>query len=416
MASFHPSNSASQVAFAVKNSSQKGVSDPKQKQGKKDRPLCSHCGVLGHSVDKCFKLHGYPPNYGKGKGKPQAVHLVSEESPISSTGDSSLMLTQSQYQHLLSMLSTQVLQPTAHSDQRDSGSVGKVYSASHSTSQITSIQWILDIGASSHIACSSSLFSDLTSHSPSFVSLPNNTRVLVHAVGTVTLSDSLTLRDVLYIPDFHVNLISIPALLKHSSILAKFTADSCYLQDSNSLREIGKGELDAGLYVLRQGFPASSIADLNKVYATHHVSLDTWHARLGHLSDKILNKLRSVLQFSGSSMSDCTVCPLAKLRRLSFVSNNHMSKNPFDLVHCDVWGPYHTPTYNGMRYFLTIVDDCTRFTWVYLLHNKSEATNHLVQFFTLIETQFGKTIKQVRSDNAKELALTQFLQKKGVLH
>lgn len=136
VASFHPSNSASQVAFAVKNSSQKGVSDPKQKQGKKDRPLCSHCGVLGHSVDKCFKLHGYPPNYGKGKGKPQAVHLVSEESPISSIGDSSLMLTQSQYQHLLSMLSAQVLQPAAHSDQRDSGSVGKVYSTSHSLSQV----------------------------------------------------------------------------------------------------------------------------------------------------------------------------------------------------------------------------------------------------------------------------------------
>ena len=54
--------------FAVKNSS-KSVSDVKNKSGKKDQPLCSHCGILGHSVDKCYRLHGFPPGYGKGKGK-----------------------------------------------------------------------------------------------------------------------------------------------------------------------------------------------------------------------------------------------------------------------------------------------------------------------------------------------------------
>ena len=179
-------------------------------------------------------------------------------------------------------------------------------------SPTTLIQWILDSGASSHIACSSSLFSSFTSHAPfftfhppSFVTLPNNSQALVHAIGTVTLSNSLVLHDVLYIPDFHVNLISIPALLKQSPILAKFTASSCCLQDSNSLKEIGKSELDVGLYVLRQVSSPPSIVDFNKVYATQSVSLYTWHARLGHLSDKI-------------------------------VSNNHMSKNLFDLVHCDI--------------------------------------------------------------------------------
>ena len=36
---------------------------------KKERPLCTHCNMLGHTVDKCYKLHGYPPGY-KHKGKP----------------------------------------------------------------------------------------------------------------------------------------------------------------------------------------------------------------------------------------------------------------------------------------------------------------------------------------------------------
>ena len=38
---------------------------------KKERPFCTHCNMLGHIVDKCYKLHGYPPGY-KHKGKPNS--------------------------------------------------------------------------------------------------------------------------------------------------------------------------------------------------------------------------------------------------------------------------------------------------------------------------------------------------------
>lgn len=48
-------------AFAVKNA------DNGLRGAKKDRPLCAHCGLLGHTKEKCYKLHGYPPNYKKGK-------------------------------------------------------------------------------------------------------------------------------------------------------------------------------------------------------------------------------------------------------------------------------------------------------------------------------------------------------------
>ena len=57
-----------QAVFAVRNSSNP-TAEAKTKNGKKDRPLCSHCGVLGHTVDRCYKLYGFPPGYRKGKGK-----------------------------------------------------------------------------------------------------------------------------------------------------------------------------------------------------------------------------------------------------------------------------------------------------------------------------------------------------------
>ena len=79
--------------------------------------------------------------------------------------------------------------------------------------------------------------------------------------------------------------------------------------------------------------------------------------------------------FSSSSQNhvDCTMCPLAKFIWLLFVSNNQMSAIPFNLISCDIWCTYHIATYDGNRYFLTIVYDSTKFTWSYLLKTKLEA-------------------------------------------
>ena len=57
------------------------------------------------------------------------------------------------------------------------------------------------------------------------------------------------------------------------------------------------------------------------------------------------------------NLSTCSVCPLAKQKRLPFTSSTHVSVPNFDLIHVDIWGPYSTPSLNGSRYFLTIVDD-----------------------------------------------------------
>lgn len=45
----------------------------------KDRPVCTHCGKTGHTVDKCYKLHGFPLGF-KFKNKPSMAHQVSSGS------------------------------------------------------------------------------------------------------------------------------------------------------------------------------------------------------------------------------------------------------------------------------------------------------------------------------------------------
>lgn len=82
--------------------------------------------------------------------------------------------------------------------------------------------------------------------------------------------------------------------------------------------------------------------------------------------------------------------------------STHRAKEPFELIHIDTWGPYRVQTREGFRYFLTIVDDFSRVTWIHLLKAKNEAYGALVQFLHMARNQLGKHVKRLRSDNAAE--------------
>ena len=106
-----------------------------------------------------------------------------------------------------------------------------------------------------------------------------------------------------------------------------------------------------------------------------------WHFRLGYPSDAKLSSLKNALLNNVCTFNkDCEICPLAKHKRLPFPFPNHVFDSPFDIVHCDIWGPYIVPTVDGHKYFFTIVDDCTRSTWVYLMKSKSDTRSILQSF------------------------------------
>ncbi|XP_070021748.1 uncharacterized protein [Nicotiana sylvestris] len=77
-------------------------------------------------------------------------------------------------------------------------------------------------------------------------------------------------------------------------------------------------------------------------------------------------------------------------------------------------------TYNGFKYFLTIVDDYSRGTWIFLLSAKSNAFPMLKSFLSMVERQFNFKVKMIRSDNALELGKgtleADFLASEGILH
>ena len=125
-------------------------------------------------------------------------------------------------------------------------------------------------------------------------------------MGLVHINPVITLEDVLYIPSFSYNLLSVSKLGTHIPLSILFTPFSCYFQDHH--KRIAHGSLYNGLYIIKQNTPTptSTILSIN----TDNFAL--WHSRLGHPSLSDLQQLKNVSLSKQCNSHICDVCPLAK--------------------------------------------------------------------------------------------------------
>ena len=110
--------------------------------------------------------------------------------------------------------------------------------------------WVIDIGASDHIVCSIQLMTSYTEISHTMVELPNGEAALVTHIGTIQLSSHITLKNVLFVPSFTFNLLSVSALTKSQSVCLVFLSQFCFMQDLTCWSMIGMGKMHDGLYLL----------------------------------------------------------------------------------------------------------------------------------------------------------------------
>ncbi|KAL0339088.1 UNVERIFIED_CONTAM: Retrovirus-related Pol polyprotein from transposon TNT 1-94 [Sesamum angustifolium] len=215
--------------------------------------------------------------------------------------------------------------------------------------------WIVDSGASNHVSGNIALFhSYIKSASPHYIHLPDGSKRLVQYTGTVKLTSNITLENVLFVPQFSVNLLS----------------------DQDT-----KDSLVMGVLFRR---------------------VSVWHNRLGHASMEAIKHIQEVDCTEFSSNIPCDTCHKAKQSRIPFpVSSSHATAI-FDLVHMDLWGPYKANSISGCTYLLTLVDDHSRCLWIFLLKQKNQVPTVLHSFCSMVQNQFGKGIKIFRSDNGSE--------------
>ena len=134
-----------------------------------------------------------------------------------------------------------------------------------------------------------------------------------------------------------------------------------------------------------------------------------WHFRLGHVSNKCIDVLKNKFLFvKYNKIFVCDVCHSQSKKSLSFPISTYKSKKYFDVTHVDSWGTYFIPSIQDHKYFLTIIDDYSRYSLIFLLEQKYEVVKILENFVIFVQTQFETIIQIIRSDIENEFLMTNF--------
>ncbi|KAJ8774308.1 hypothetical protein K2173_011111 [Erythroxylum novogranatense] len=393
-----------------------------------DSPVfCTFCGRERHTVETCFLKNGFPNGY-KQKGKFHKVHniFVDDEdessptesivvTPVANSNSSSVGLTQEQYSQLIALFQNQSSTSTPSPHVTNHVMTNSLASKPEGNcfSPFTPTSWIIDTGATDHITNSLAFYAAYKQISPIRVTLPNGTKVLATFSGTVFFSKDLFLTDVLYIPGFAFNILSVTRLTSCLPCFLTFQLSTCCIQALPSRKMIGTANENHGLYIL--DLPSKTFSFSASVATA--IPQNLWHHRLGHVSDSRLKLFKPYIpDLHFSSTAACDTCHFAKQKKLPFPVSFTQSNKIFDIVHVDIWGPNSIISIHGHRYFLTIVDGYSRYTWIILMKHKSEARTHVQNFFSLVETQFETTIKTIRTDNGAEFDMPDFYAHKGTIH
>ncbi|KAJ0800174.1 putative RNA-directed DNA polymerase [Helianthus annuus] len=270
-------------------------------------------------------------------------------------------------------------------------------------------EWIIDSGCTEYIThLQNILINEKAAPFEGPVLIPNGESIPVKGKGEYVLPGGAKVKNVLYIPDFKCNLLSVSRLSRDLQCVVSFFPDFCVMQGLQRRNLIGAGRCEGGLYRMKMVQEKKALAS----------TIETWHKRLGHASKGKLAKVDFLSAITTKLGNFCDSCAMAKFARTPFPSSFIKTIEPFQLVHCDIWGGYRVPSYTKANYFLTIVDDYSRAVWVFLIKHKSDASKCLMFFCKMVEVQFDKTIKRIRCDNGSEFTsndMIQFYNERGML-
>ena len=273
--------------------------------------------------------------------------------------------------------------------------------------------WVLDTGASYHMCPRREWFSEYEAVTDGKIKMANDFACDIAGIGSIKLRTHddrvCTLTGVRHVPSMSKNLISVSLL---DSRGFKYSGGDGVLSVYRGSNVILRGFIHGTLYLL-EGSTVSSSANVASPEVRKEDMDKLWHMRLGHMGERgmqILSKQDLLCGHKTKSLEFCEHCVFGKLHRKKFPKVVHKTKGTLDYIHSDCWGPSKVESLKGHRYFVSMIDDYSRKTWITFMKHKSEAFNSFKEWKILVENQTEKKIKRLRTDNGLEFCSTEFNQ------
>lgn len=264
--------------------------------------------------------------------------------------------------------------------------------------------WYIDSGCTNHMSSNEDWFINMQSCNVR-VSVADDRKVVATGRGSVKfdiVSDGIVrkieLKDVLFVPELQGNLFSVSSATRKGFCI-QFSSEKCSIIANSKV--IMSAYRFNGLYHLQVKNETALFA------ASSKNSYTAWHRRFGHVSEKYIKS--TIGDLSEKEAKICEACVIGKMARLPFPKKSaRLTSRPLELIHSDVCGPMQTESLGKKRYFLTFIDDFSRFTYVYLIRRKSEVIEKFQEYKKLVENQTNYKISAIRFDGGGEYSSSDF--------
>ncbi|GJZ81531.1 retrovirus-related pol polyprotein from transposon TNT 1-94 [Tanacetum coccineum] len=295
-----------------------------------------------------------------------------------------------------------------------------------SVTTTTTDDWWYDFSTTTHVYNNKDLFKTYkeTEDGHEVMMGDNHTSKIISS-GNVeiqfTSGKKLTLMNVLYVPNIRKNLVSGFKLYK-SGVKAVIESNKVITSKANVF--VGKVYACDGMFKLNINKITSStyLPDCNFIFSFNIKcsTFNLWHSRLGHINYRFMKDMlkQGIISYNGEHKDKCEICVQAKMKRKPFPKVDRQSEI-LELVHSDICELNGQLTRGGNRYFITFIDDCSRYTYVYLLKSKDQAFETFKIYKAEVENQRGKKIQILRSDRGGEYFSTEFssyCESHGLIH
>lgn len=328
--------------------------------------------------------------------------------------------------------------------------------------------WYLDSGATHHLTNDvNNMHVNEAYSGTSKLFVGNGASLCITHIGHVVLklknsitSPTITLNNILLVPQITKNLISISQLTKDNNVVVEFIDKFCFVKDKVKNLIMLQGKAEKGLYKLL--LVSSKTIIPSTTFQSHVVGVESvasetplsmfstvesdvknktsclptatndcinskcllstsvLHKRFGHPNSRILNHvIQSCLSFkfvNKNKVNDsCDACKVGKMHRLHFSTAETKTNHPLEIIHTGLWGSAPVISVQGYRYYVSFVDEYTRFTWIFRLKTKDATLPIFKIFKTQVEKQFERPIKCLQSDWGGEFRpFVDFVHKEGI--
>lgn len=273
--------------------------------------------------------------------------------------------------------------------------------------------WWFDSAATTHVSNMMQGFLTIRTTNPNedFLYMGNRMKAPIEGIGTYRLvldtGYHLDLPQTLYVPSITRNLVSLPKLDVLGFVI-RF-GDRCFSLFKNNVI-VGSGILIDGLYKLKLDnvFAESLLVTHSNVGIKRSMlkenSAFLWHKRLGHISKERLERLVKNEILPNLDFTDLGVC----VECIKGKQTKHTKKGAtrssqlLEIIHTDICGPFDVPSFGGEKYFITFIDDFSRYGYIYCLNEKSQAVKALEVYVNEVERQLDRKVKIIRSDRGGE--------------